>query len=149
MELRCDQRILSHLVERGIFKKEDLLWKGKCRANGRKAQDIQKTISRWMSSFSTLPHLFKSITFDRGKELSDRKTITNAHNIDIFFADPGYPSQKGLNGNANGLLHHHRLPKKTDFTGIFPLLFSPLKSVYNRFNYQIKNKVIRGILAYE
>ncbi|KXT83970.1 Mobile element protein [Streptococcus oralis] len=33
-------------------------------------------------------HLFKSITFDFGKEFSNWKSISNAHDIDIVFADP-------------------------------------------------------------
>ncbi|NEN75374.1 IS30 family transposase, partial [Pelistega sp. NLN82] len=40
------------------------------------------------------------------------------HDIDIFFADPGCPSQRGLNEHSNGLLRRHGLPKQTDFIGM-------------------------------
>ena len=63
-------------------------------------------------------NLFKSITFDCGKEFSNWKSISNAHDIDIFFADPGCPGQRGLNEHSNGLLRRNELPKQMDFTGI-------------------------------
>ena len=43
------------------------------------------------------------------------KILEIAKNIDIFFADPGRPSQRGLNENSNGLLRRDGLPKQTDF----------------------------------
>ena len=63
-------------------------------------------------------HLFKLITFDCGKEFSNWKSISNAHDIDIFFADPGCPGQRGLNEHSNGLLRRNGLPKQMDFTNI-------------------------------
>ena len=63
-------------------------------------------------------HLFKSITFDCGKEFSNWKPISNAHDIDIFFADPGCPGQRGLNEHSNGLLRRNGLPKQLDFANI-------------------------------
>ena len=59
--------------------------------------------------------LVKSITFDCGKEFSNWKNICNKHDISIFFADPGCPSQRGLNENSNGLLRKDGLAKQTDF----------------------------------
>ena len=63
-------------------------------------------------------HLFKLITFDCGKEFSNWKSISNAHDIDIFFADPGCPGQRGLNEQSNGLLRRNGLPKQIDFTNV-------------------------------
>ena len=69
---------------------------------GRKAEDIEKTLNNW---FNHLPrNLFKSITFDCGKEFSNWKSISNQQDISIFFADPGCPSQRGFNEHSNGLL---------------------------------------------
>ena len=53
------------------------------------ASDIEASINQWLSQVPS--HLFKSITFDCGKEFSNWKSISNAHDIDIFFADPGCP----------------------------------------------------------
>ena len=53
---------------------------------GRQAMDIENQINQW---FETVPkHLFKSITFDCGKEFSNWKDMGNENDIDIYFADP-------------------------------------------------------------
>lgn len=51
------------------------------KTNGRKASDIEASINQWLSQVPS--HLFKSITFDCGKEFSNWKSISNAHDIDI------------------------------------------------------------------
>lgn len=50
-----------------------------------------------------------------GKEFSNWKTISNKQDINIYFADPGTPYQRGLNGNSNGSLWKSGLPKGMDF----------------------------------
>ena len=80
------------------------------------ASDIEASINQWLSQVPS--HLFKSITFDCGKEFSNWKSISNAHDIDIFFADPGCPGQRGLIEHSNGLLRRNGLPKQMDFTNI-------------------------------
>lgn len=86
------------------------------RPQGRKADDIEDALH---SMFSALPpHIFKSITFDCGKEFSNWKTICNRHDISIFFADPGTPSQRGLNEHSNGMLRRCGLDKELDFNSV-------------------------------
>lgn len=70
-------------------------------------------MNRWFQSFP--PHLFKTIIFDCGKEFSNWKSISNTHDIETFFADPGTPSQRGLNEYSNGLLRKDGLPKSMYF----------------------------------
>ncbi|MFN6629566.1 IS30-like element IS6770 family transposase, partial [Enterococcus faecalis] len=77
--------------------------------NGRKALDIETALNQWFSRFPK--NFFKSITFDCGKEFSNWKAISNQHDIDIYFADPGTPSQRPLNENSNGILRRNGLPK--------------------------------------
>ena len=52
------------------------------KTKGRKARDIEASINQWLSQVPI--HLFKSITFDCGKEFSNWKSISNAYDIDIF-----------------------------------------------------------------
>ncbi len=83
---------------------------------GRKAKDIEVTLNSW---FEKLPrNIFKSITFDCGKEFSNWKSISNQQDVSIFFADPGCPSQRGLNENSNGLLRRDGLHKQMDFNEV-------------------------------
>ncbi|WP_159153924.1 IS30 family transposase [Enterococcus faecalis] len=83
---------------------------------GRQAKDIELTLNHWFQTFP--PHLFKTITFDCGKEFSNWKSISNTNDIEIFFADLGTPSQRALNENSNGLLRKDGLPKSMDFREI-------------------------------
>ncbi|TKN58875.1 IS30 family transposase, partial [Enterococcus faecium] len=62
--------------------------------------------------------LFKSITFECGKEFSNWKSLSNTNDIDIYFADPGTPSQRGLNEHSNGLLRKDALPKEIDINQV-------------------------------
>jgi len=83
---------------------------------GRQAMDIENRINHW---FQTVPkHLFKSITFDCGKEFSNWKAMGNQNDIDIYFADPGTPSQRALNEHSNGLLRRDGLVKAMDFNEV-------------------------------
>ncbi|MFL2137198.1 IS30 family transposase, partial [Ruoffia sp. FAM 24228] len=58
--------------------------------DGRKASDIEQRMNQWLESIPR--HFFKSMTFDCGKEFSNWKALSNQHDIDIYFADPGTPS---------------------------------------------------------
>lgn len=106
---------------------------------GRTAKDIENTLNNW---FRNLPrNLFKSITFDCGKEFSNWKSLSNEQDISVFFADPGCPSQRGLNEHSNGLLRKDGLPKQMDFNEIDQQFIS---SVANR-----RNKIPRKSLNYK
>jgi IS30 family transposase len=79
-------------------------------------KDTQTVVSALIKQAKKLPNeLYKSLTWDRGKELSDHRRFSLATNIDVYFCDPRSPWQRGSNENTNGLLRQY-FPKGTDLS---------------------------------
>ena len=80
------------------------------------SRDTETVIKALIKHSRKLPkELYKSLTWDRGKELAGHKDFSLATNIKVYFCDPKSPWQRGSNENTNGLLRQY-FPKRTDLS---------------------------------
>ncbi len=78
------------------------------------SKDTETVINALITHAHKLPReLYKSLTWDRGKEMADHTRFTLATDIKVYFCDPQHPWQRGSNENTNGLLRQY-FPKGTD-----------------------------------
>ena len=79
-------------------------------------KNTQTVISALIKQSKKLPNeLYKSLTWDRGSELTDHQHFTLATDIKVYFCDPQSPWQRGSNENTNRLLRQY-FPKGTDLS---------------------------------
>jgi IS30 family transposase len=90
-------------------------WVVLCKMDGCGAQAALEGFTRQMKKLPAF--LRESLTYDRGTEMTCHVELAKRLNIDIWFADPHAPWQRGSNENTNGLVRQF-LPKSMDLSGV-------------------------------
>jgi IS30 family transposase len=80
---------------------------------GRTADAVADAV---IARMTAVPSWFaRTLTWDNGKEMTRHQRIADEAGIQVYFADPYSPWQRGSNENTNGLLREY-LPKGTDLS---------------------------------
>ena len=95
------------------------------------------------------PYIY-TITSDNGKEFANHEQISEALNIDYYFAHPYHSWERGANENLNGLIRQY-LPKKSDFSILSDKEIQEVENKLNsrprkRFNFQSPTFVMNQLL---
>ena len=72
---------------------------------GRDMHSVTAGLSREMTRLPE--HVRRSLTWDRGMELANHAVVTANTGLDVYFADPHSPWQRGTNENTNRLLRQY------------------------------------------
>ena len=86
-----------------------------CKMDGCCAADALAGFTRQMKPLPAF--LRQSLTYDRGTEMTCYAKLAERLDLDIWFADPHAPWQRGSNENTNGLLRQY-LPKGMDLSSV-------------------------------
>ena len=110
---------------------------------------VRKAYAR---AFRSIPaELKKTLTYDQGKEMLEHQRFTIDTGIQVYFAHPGSPWERGTNENTNGLIRQY-FPKGTDFSKVSA---HEIKRVQRRLNdrpravlhYEKPDEVINRLVA--
>jgi len=101
----------------------------------RKVTTVNRAI---LQAYAHIPQrLRRTLTLDNGLEFAGFKNIEKALGLDVYFADPYSPWQRGSNENTNGLIRQY-LPKGTDLT---TLTKSHLNTITQKLNNRPRKKL--------
>jgi len=95
------------------------------------SKDTKTVVDALIKQAHKLPReLYKSLTWDRGKEVADHQRFSLDTGIKVYFCDPQSPWQRGSNENTNGLLRQY-FPKGMDLSNVHQ---NRLNAVARRLN---------------
>ena len=114
-------------------------------------RDAASTCNALITAVSGMPaQLVKTLTWDQGSEMAGHAAFSLATNVDVYFAHPHSPWERGTNENTNGLLREY-FPKGTDITDDQTYLDLVARELNNRprriLGYRTPAEVFTDLLA--
>lgn len=108
---------------------------------------IQHAMAGWDSA------MWKSLTWDRGTEMAPHKRLLDESDLQVYFADPYAPWQRGSNENTNGIARQY-LPKGADLNTFSAADLRHIQDEINdrprkRLEYQTPREVLTKMLQNE
>lgn len=117
---------------------------------GKKDAEIMQTA--YAEAFKSVPKALKrSLNNDQGKEMSQHEKFTIDSGIQVYFAHPSSPWERGKNENSNGLVRQY-FPKGTDFTQVTEERIKEVQDLLNDrpravLNYYKPDEVFNKLVA--
>ena len=113
------------------------------------AMSVRKAYTRALGTMHK--EIAKTLTYDQGKEMSEHKQFTIDTGIQVYFAHPGSPWERGTNENTNGLIRQY-FPKGTEFDKVSTLEIKRVQRELNDrpravLHYQKPDEVINRLVA--
>lgn len=103
----------GNLSQVGTLVERTTLFVALVKLDSSKAEVTAEAFTRIFNRFDS--QLRRSMTFDQGSEMRHHKTLTKNTGVDVYFAHPHAPWERGISENTNGLLRQY-LPKGTDLS---------------------------------
>src|SRR5258705_13078334 len=109
-------------------------------------RDTHSVVTALIKQAKQLPEeLYRSLTWDRGAELTDHKRFTLATDVAVYFCDPQSPWQRGSNENTNRLLRQY-FPKRTDLSVHSQAYLNKVARHFNvRLRYNVKFQLLADV----